>query len=331
MKIVAAIIGSGIGLQHFKAIQNFKGSKIKYICEKNSQKRSILKKKFPSVEIIEKPKKIFEDPRVNLVSIASYDNYHYKQVQKCIENKKHLVVEKPLCLSRDELKKIYSSLKKNKKIKMTTNLVLRCNGLFNEFRKKINLKDLFYIEADYIWGRKYKLFEWRSKIKEYSVTSGAAVHMIDLVIWLTKLKPTSVISFGNSKVTQNSKFKKNNLVISMLKFPKNINVKISANAAGIYEHFHEIKVFQKNDTLVNSRLGSFQYNVSKTGSVIKKFKKSLYPDKKNRGRVIQNFIKEILYKKKPSIKIKDQIDLMSICFAIEDSIKLKKEVKIKYL
>ena len=38
MKIVAAIIGSGIGLQHFKAIQNFKGSKIKYICEKNSQR-----------------------------------------------------------------------------------------------------------------------------------------------------------------------------------------------------------------------------------------------------------------------------------------------------
>ena len=28
MKIVAAIIGSGIGLQHFKAIQNFKGSKL---------------------------------------------------------------------------------------------------------------------------------------------------------------------------------------------------------------------------------------------------------------------------------------------------------------
>ena len=41
----------------------------------------------------------------------------------------------------------------------------------------------------------------------------------------------------------------------MLKFPKNINVKI-ANAAGIYEHFHEIKFF-KNDTLVNSRLDLF--------------------------------------------------------------------------
>ena len=116
---------------------------------------------------------------------------------------------------------------KNKKIKMTTNLVLRCNGLFNEFRKKINISKLFYIEADYIWGRKHKLFEWRSKIKEYSVTLGAAVHMIDLVLWLTKLKPISVTSFGNSKITRNSKFKKNNLIVAMLKFPKNINVKIN--------------------------------------------------------------------------------------------------------
>ena len=70
----------------------------------------------------------------------------------------------------------------------------------------------------------------------------------------------------------------------MLKFPKNINVKISANAAGIFDHYHEIKVFQKNETLVNSRLGSFQYNLSKKGNVIKKFRKNLYPDKKNRGK-----------------------------------------------
>lgn len=331
MKIVAGIIGSGIGLQHFKAIQNFKGSKIKYICEKNTQKRIILKRKFSSVQIIKSPNKIFNDPNINLVSIASYDNYHFKQVLKCIENKKHLIVEKPLCLNKKELKKIYYNLKKNKKIKMTTNLVLRCNGLFNEFKKKINVKNLFYIEADYIWGRKYKLFEWRSEIKKYSITFGAAVHLIDLILWLTKLKPISVIAFGNSKVTENSKFKKNNLVISMLKFPKNINVKISANAAGIYDHFHEIKIFQKNDTLVNSRLGSFYYNSFNKFNVMKKFKKHLYPDKKNRGKIIQNFIKEILYNKKPSIKIKDQIDLMSICFAIEDSIKLKKEIKIKYL
>ena len=42
MKINAAIIGAGIGMQHVKAINNFKGSKVKYICEKNKKKRNYL-------------------------------------------------------------------------------------------------------------------------------------------------------------------------------------------------------------------------------------------------------------------------------------------------
>ena len=29
--------------------------------------------------------------------------------------------------------------------------------------KKKLIKNLYYIEADYLWGRKYKLLQWRSK------------------------------------------------------------------------------------------------------------------------------------------------------------------------
>ena len=44
MKINAAIIGSGVGLRHLEAIRNYKGSKIKMICEFNKNKANILKK-----------------------------------------------------------------------------------------------------------------------------------------------------------------------------------------------------------------------------------------------------------------------------------------------
>jgi len=45
MKIKAAIIGMGIGSMHLEAIENYKGSKVKIICEKNKKKLNILKKK----------------------------------------------------------------------------------------------------------------------------------------------------------------------------------------------------------------------------------------------------------------------------------------------
>ena len=45
MKIIAAIIGMGIGQKHLDAIDNYKKSFVKIICEKNEKKNKIFKKK----------------------------------------------------------------------------------------------------------------------------------------------------------------------------------------------------------------------------------------------------------------------------------------------
>ena len=327
MKIKAAIIGMGIGEKHLIAIDKYRGCEVKIICEKNKKKMNILKKKYPGKIITSDENLIYNDKEINLVSIASYDNYHYKQIINSIRSNKNIIVEKPMCLNEKQLKIIKILLDKNKKIKMTSNLVLRVNSLFKKFKKKVNDKKIFYIEGDYIWGRKKKLFDWRSKIKDYSLTLGAGIHMIDLIMWLTKSRPISVYSMGNKTATIETKFKKESLIVMLFKFPKNIIVKITANGGAIYDHFHELKVFCLKQTYVNSRLGSFYYDDNK---FIKD--NSSYPDKKNRKKLIRNFIDGLIEKKtKPIITIKEQIDLMSVCFAVDKSLKLNKTLKIKYL
>tara|TARA_B110000483_G_scaffold184921_1_gene218736 strand:+ start:273 stop:1265 length:993 start_codon:yes stop_codon:yes gene_type:complete len=329
--IKAAIIGSGIGMKHFEAIDHYRNSAVKVICEKDKTKIKSLKKKFRDIDIVSDEKKIFLDKNINLVSIASYDDDHFDQIVKCIKNNKHIIVEKPMCLKVDQLLKIKNLIRKKPNIKIISNLVLRTNSLFLKFKKDINYKDIFYIEADYVWGRKEKLYQWRSKIKDYSVTLGAAIHVIDLVMWFTKKKPINVTSFGNNIATKNTSFKKKSLIIYIFEFPGNVIVKISANAAGIYNHFHEVKIFEKNKTLVHNYLGSYTF--------IKKNKKTTfnktnyeYPDKKNRKKLIQNFIDVLIDNRiKPIITLKEQFDLMSVCFASDKSLRLKRKIKIKYL
>ena len=34
---------------------------------------------------------------IDLVSIASYDNYHFQHAIKCIAKNKHIFIEKPFC------------------------------------------------------------------------------------------------------------------------------------------------------------------------------------------------------------------------------------------
>ena len=149
----AAIIGSGIGLKHLEAIENYKSVKVKFICEKN-HKRLLKLKKISHIKIINNDRDIYKDESVKLVSIASYDNFHYTQILKCIKHKKHIIVEKPFCLNLKELKNIYNLLKKNNDIKFVSNLVLRTNNLFKNIKKISNKNEIFYIEGDYIWGRR---------------------------------------------------------------------------------------------------------------------------------------------------------------------------------
>ena len=326
MKIVAAVIGMGVGEKHLEAIDGFIGSKVKIICEKNKKKIKILKKKYPNKIITSNEEDIFMDKQINLVSLASYDDYHYSQILKCFKYNKNVIVEKPMCLNPDQLKNIHKLTKKNK-IRMTSNLVLRVNSLFKDFKNKIDNNKIYYIEGDYIWGRKKKLYGWRSKTKQYSLTLGAGVHIIDLVNWLTGLKPKTVYALGNKKATKGTSFKKNSMIAMMFEYPKNIIVKITANGGAIFNHFHELKIFSDNQTLVNSRLGPFMIKNDKLCKI-----HASYPDKQNRKKLIHNFIETLTKKNiKPIISIKEQIDLMTICFAVDKSVALKKKIKINYL
>jgi predicted dehydrogenase len=326
MKIVAAVIGMGVGEKHLEAIDGFMGSKVKIICEKDEKKIQTLKKKYPDKIITSDEKDIFLNKEINLVSLASYDNYHYEQILKCFKFNKNIIVEKPMCLNLNQLRNI-NRLIKLKKINMTSNLVLRVNSLFKNFKKKIDNNKIYYVEGDYIWGRKKKLFGWRSKIKQYSLTLGAGIHIIDLINWLTGLKPKTIYAAGNKKATKGTSFKKNSMIVMIFEYPKNILVKITANGGAIFNHFHELKIFSKNHTLVNSRLGSFVVKNNKLTKI-----NSTYPDKKNRKKLIRNFIETLIKKNiKPIISIKEQIDLMTVCFAVDRSVELNKKIKINYL
>ncbi len=328
--INAAIIGSGIGLKHFEAIHGYRNSKVRIICENNYKKIQELKLRFRNIKIISDENEIFKNKEINLVSIASYDDNHFSQIKKCIKYKKHIIVEKPMCLSLEQLNQIKNLLKKNPKIKIISNLVLRANSLFVNLKKKVNIDEVFYIEADYIWGRRQKLFQWRSKIKNYSVTLGAGIHMIDLIMWILNKKPLYVTSYSNSIVTKKTNFKKQSFIVYIFEFSKNMIVKITANAAGVYKHFHELKIFEKKKTLVNNYLGSYMFNKKGIETQFKKLDYE-YPDKTNRKKLIQNFIDTLIDKRSNSIiSFKDQYNLMKVCFAADRSIVLKKKIKIRY-
>lgn len=326
-KINFAVIGAGVGVHHATAISNNKNSNLKYICEKNYKKIFFLKKKFPKTIITSKEDIIFNDKSVKAISIASYDHFHYSQILKCINKNKNIFVEKPICNSLKELLDIEKKIK-NDQIIISSNLVLRTCALFKEFKNLIkkNKRQPFYIEADYLWGRFFKLEGWRSKSKNYSLINGAAIHMIDLVMWLLDKKPKYVTAFGNSMHNSN-KFRGNSFNLIILEFDSGCIVKISANALSATPHDHNLQIYFENKSVFKHFNKKFYFDKNKN-----KFNLSQnYPDKKNRKDIINSFIKSLVNNKNTCIvKKKEVFDVMKVCFYAIKSLKNNKKLEIKY-
>lgn len=329
MKINSVIIGAGVGIKHAEAINSIKGSKLIAICDKNKDKHNLIKRKFKGTKVLSNYKDIvFLKKKINLISIASYDSDHFEQLNFLSKICKNFIIEKPMVTTFDELIKLRKLVKK-KKLKIFSNLVLREVRMFKFIKKNFDKNKIYYIEADYLWGRLYKLFEWRANEKNYSLTLGASIHMIDLVNWLIDDLPIKVFTKGNKNLTKNSSFKKFSFLTHFLEYKNGLIVKISANSGSIHPHFHDIKIFQKDKTFISNLTNQLLILKKQDKFTIKKTNLP-YPDKKNRKMLIKNFIECL----RNNTTIKPSFDylsnLMQICFAADYSLKKKIEVKIKY-
>jgi len=328
------VIGMGVGEKHALAYQNHPQCELKSFCDFDSEKLEVLKNIFPDQEIFDDAQSIINDKNIDIVSIASYDNYHAQQITQAIENKKHVMAEKPLCLSKSEMEHIRIVLQKNPNVCLSSNLVLRANSRFKRFQNDIaekNLGDIYYLEADYYWGRKNKLYGWRAEMEFYSIIYGAAVHMVDLVIWLMDAKPISVQAMGNDIATRNSLLKYNSFAVLILRFDNGIIAKITGNGGCVHPHFHGLKIFGTEYTAVHNLCGAY-YLYSSDPDAAPIVLSEPYPEKAAREKIIHSFVDYIADQSKtPLVPQKDVFDVMSVCFAAQEAIKSGKEIKIDYV
>ena len=327
-KIIAAIIGFGVGKYHAINISKIKKYELRYICDFNKSKQKEINKLFINTIYLKEPSKIFNDPEVNLVVIASYDNYHYEHILKSIKNNKNIFVEKPFCLTSNEFKNIKQKLR-NRKILISSNLVLRSNRNFLKLKK--NLKKfgkIYYLEGDYNYGRISKITKgWRGKIPYYSVFLGGGIHLLDLIIWLKPKKVSEVYCAGNNISTLNTKFKNNDFTIATLKFDDGSLAKITSNYGSVTNHHHLLKVYGTKKTFFFDLKNNYIFNSRKKFNEREKEKFS----NENKSEILLSFIKSIENEKiKSEVNFNDIKKMMHVGFAINKSLRKNKIVKVNY-
>jgi predicted dehydrogenase len=122
----AAIIGLGVGERHVEGYEADPRCHVTTLCDIDPQKlQAKLGDRHPGLTLTLDPQAVLQDPDIDIVSIASYDNAHHEQVVMALEQGKHVFVEKPLCLFPQEFQSIATALASHPRLQLSSNLILR--------------------------------------------------------------------------------------------------------------------------------------------------------------------------------------------------------------
>jgi predicted dehydrogenase len=330
-KLKAGIIGLGVGEQHISGYKSHPDCEVVALCDISKEKCAEIRKKYPQIKVTEDANEILDDPEIGVVSIASYDDAHAEQILRALKNKKHVFVEKPVCLFESEAKKIRKALRKHPELKISSNLILRKSPRFRWLKGKIakgDLGKLYYVEGDYLYGRLHKITEgWRGKSGFYSVTYGGGIHIIDLLLWLSGDEVVEVSACGNQISSRGSQFRFNDMVVCTLKFRSGMIGKMSVNYGCVHTHYHALSVF--------GTLGTF-HNGAEHGLYFKEREqpphkvKEAYPGVK-KGELIPSFVNLILKGTPAEVSTDEVFKSMSVCFAIEKAMNKGRPIKVEYV
>ena len=330
-KLKIGVIGLGVGEQHVIGYQRIPNVEVTDICDIDPSVLKIVGDRNDVPNRHQNYKQITENPSIDVVSIASYDNCHAIQAISAFENGKHVMIEKPLALNRHEAEAILRAQQDSGRF-LSSNLVLRKSPRFQELKNWIAkgyFGEIVTIEGDYLHQILWKLTQgWRGEMEFYCVTYGGGIHMIDLMRWLLNEEIVEVCGMSNKKLTRGSKFDFDDTVTNLLKFKSGTVGRTTSNLGAQRPQIHGLSVYGTEKSFINDTPHAKLFHGDNSEDL--EIVETTYPGIDKFG-LLPDFISSIRNGDEPEVSAKDVFRVMDICFACYESLKAKKTVNVDYL
>ena len=197
-KIRFALVGCGaIGARHAAVLDAEKGTTLIALCDSNAGKAEALSKTYGDLPVYTDYEKMLKEISAEVVIIATPNGRHADMAIEAMERGFHVLVEKPMCLTETEGKRMIETARQ-REVKLMVVKQNRFNAAVAFATRAIaegRLGKIFMIQANVLWNRRneyYSESNWRGKKKE---EGGAlytqASHFIDLMaLWCGKVTET---------------------------------------------------------------------------------------------------------------------------------------------
>jgi predicted dehydrogenase/type 1 glutamine amidotransferase len=189
-----AMIGYGaIGFEHGTAINNVVGLNYALVCDRNEERLARARKHFPDIRTCTDLTQVVEDPDIDVVIVSTPPNTHASISMQMLRAGKHVVSEKPFCITTVEADALIE-LAKEQRRSLTVYQCRRWDPDYiaiQQVLKRNIIGDIFHIET-FIGGYAHPCDYWHS----HEPISGGVFydwgsHYLD---WILNLIPDPVMS-----------------------------------------------------------------------------------------------------------------------------------------
>jgi predicted dehydrogenase len=333
-RLRAGVIGLGVGEQHIAAFQDHPRCEVVALCDRAADKRERAAAQHPGVRVTADADELLDDPGIDVVAVASYDDAHAAQVVRGLEAGKHLFVEKPLCQTLGQLRGIKQAWARHQgKLKLASNLVLRAAPLYRWLKDRLAegaLGEPYAFDGEYLYGRLPKITEgWRKDVVNYSVMAGGGVHLIDLLVWLTGQRPATVTAAGNRICTRGSAFRYPDFVTATFVCTSGLVARVSANFGCVHRHQHVIRLFGTRGTFLYDDAGPRCHTSRDPAVPACPLTLPALPSSK--GDLIGPFVDAILADQDLGAETQSHFDTLSLCLACDAALESGSPQEVVYV
>lgn len=274
---------------------------------------------------------VLADKSVDIVGVYTPHHLHAPLGIAAARAGKHLIVEKPICLSIEELRALRSAVRSTG-VKSITGFVLRWNPLLEMIRQNVErgtLGEIIFAEVDYlhsIVGKPYtKPWHCARETAGTSMLVGGC-HAVDAIRFLVG-KP--VIEVSGVQTTRTKELEYPSTEIALLKFADGSVGKVTVCLECVMPYVFNVEVFGTKGTFRNNQFAGDLFKGQTAFATIP----ALTPDSSDVNHhpfsgEVDHFIRCLHEDRRPLPDIEDAAETIEICLATEMSAQQGRPIRL---
>lgn len=225
MKLKVANIGMKFGMSHIEGAMSC-GAEIAAICDCDEENLRFAGERYsiPQEKWIRDYMDIANNPEIDAVTVAVPDQLHKQISCDLLRAGKHVLCEKPLALTREDLREIIKAADESGK-KFMVGQICRFTPAFEKAKELVNsgtIGDIYFIESEYAHDYMKFADRWRADPLRHGVVGGGC-HAVDLIRWIAG-DPCEVFAYGTHRLLPQVEY--DDATIAVMKFDENTMGKV---------------------------------------------------------------------------------------------------------